>query len=147
MARPIIPIASFLMGALAAIIAFYATERIAISTMRRWLRNTIVVIFGALLALLVTYIFSVEQLTYQGTKSVAVLVGFYRPATCADCTPAMSNSECLEHTTLKAAKIKSCWGDKNINIAYLSLAVLYLAVMGGFGVLVGLYVLKPQPVP
>ena len=144
MAKPIIPIAAFLMGTLAAIIQFYATEKIRRSSIRRWAKKTIAVIFLGLLTLLVVYIFSVETVTYQGTKSVSVLVGFYRPDACPDCTPQMSNAECLEHTTLKPAKIKSCWGDKNLNIAYLTLSLLYLTVMGGFGVLVGLYVLKPS---
>jgi hypothetical protein len=143
LARPIIPIASVLMGTLAAALAFYATEKIPMATVRRWMKRTLITILGALVALLVSYIFSVIQVTYQGTKTVSVLVGFYRPTTCRDCEPWMSDEECVGHTTLKPARIRSCWGDKNINVAYLTLSLLYLVVMGSFGVAVGLYVIKP----
>lgn len=141
----VIPIASFLMGAIAAAIQFYSADGVSKARIRRMMTRTIAVTGAALLLLLVVHTFSVEHKrvrSFEETTTVSVLLGFSRSPDCQECRSSMSNVECLDYTTLNPGRIRSCWGDRNINVAFILLAVLYLTVMGGFGVMVGLVTLR-----
>lgn len=148
-ARSVVPIAAFLMGTIAASIQFYSTETLSPARMRRAMARTITTTVASLVLLLVVHTFTVERkriTNAQGATSVSILLGFSRLADCQECTPRMSNTECLDYTTLNPVRIRSCWGDRSVNLAFVLLSLLYLSVMGGFGVMVGLGILKSKPV-
>jgi hypothetical protein len=83
----------------------------------------------------------VVSIPIEDSKKISFLVGFARSANC--CPVEVSNEECIvEYVGAAPNKITSCWGDKQIQLAKLSLMFLYLLFTGAFGWLVGLIVLR-----
>lgn len=116
-----IPLSAFVMGTTSFVVPkLVASERL--------LRIGVI---GAIICLLLFVTVHIATVVHRpiagGEQTASVLVGFTRPETCRDCTPTMSDVECLEYTTLNPSRIQSCWGQGRIK---LSLAVLVLSYLG-----------------
>jgi len=137
----VIPLSAALMGAVAVVVQWYAGERLA----RRWLRRLFARTLGAavLSFILLTIIHSLVVVTLPigRHESASYVVGFTRPVKPL-CTAEISNAECIKLVTTDPAEIASFWGDRQVQLARLSLIFSYLLFTGSFGTLIGLIILR-----
>lgn len=130
------------MGVMAVAIQWYGGERLS----ARWLRRTfsiwIVGAFASLVLLMVLRAaFVIDLPTEGGRQSVAFVIGWSR---LSDCPCAQqSDALCISETlTFSPTQLERCWGARSLRLAQLLLQVNYLALLGCFGTLVGLVVLR-----
>lgn len=143
----IIPLSSFVMGVVCLIVQFLSHERLSRAYLRQLFKWSAVGVVLATVLLLVIHTLVVVQVKMPAIgqdAEIAVLLSYSRLDSCEECEPEMSDVECLSHTTLDPAKIRSCWGDRNIRIAFLILAFPYFIMTAGFGVMVGGLVLREE---
>lgn len=141
----VVPLAAFLMGVVAVGVQFYSRRRPEWSSLGSVFKKLSLLILVSIVLLLCLHVFTVEQVSVEDGEKVSVLLGVTRPNTCRECTPSMSNAECLEHTTLNPGRILSCWSEIQIKASFLGLAIIYLTILGSFGAFVGVLVLQEPP--
>lgn len=144
--KTIIPLSAFAMGVTAVVIQFRAADKITDYRLKAVFNRTLLGIILTFVALVVSHTLLVRQIRVPAADDeVAVLVGFYRPQTCVQCTPAMSDSACIvDHLSFNPTAIESCWGDVNIRLGFLVLGLSYLSLMATFGSLIG-YLMRKKP--
>lgn len=137
----VIPLSAALMGAVAVVVQWYAGERLT----RKWLRKLFARTLGAavLSFILLTIIHGLVVVTLPIGKhgSESFIVGFTRPER-HPCTAEISDAECVKLVTFDPAEIASFWGDRQVQLARLSLVFSYLLFTGSFGTLIGLIILR-----
>lgn len=141
----LIPLSSFMMGTMAVVVQYRSgSRRIVAATYERAFKRTLGVIVVSLLLLVVLYFATVARLPIDGGRdTIAVVTGVARVPTCA-CPDDYSRLQCLEEITLRPAAVESCWGSAQVAVSSAVLSLLYLFLMGGFGALIGIMMLRPQ---
>lgn len=137
-----IPIASLLMGIVAASVQFYFRPGKRTRS-GRWFAAIGVLAVVALLALTQIYAESVTIVTYEGGRlRVPYVTGFgERPQACIKCPSGVSNEECINGLPTPAL-VTTCFGESRTRHAEEALLYSYLGVMLFFGALVGFLILK-----
>lgn len=137
-----IPLASFLMGIVAASVQFYF-QLGKHKRFGKWFAASAALAVISLLALTQIYAESVTVVTYEGGRlHVPYVTGFGdRPQSCAKCPSGMSNEECIQGLPTPAL-IASCFGEARTRHAQEALLYSYLGSMLFFGALVGFLILK-----
>lgn len=128
------------MGTVAVTIQFLQNER---ATSRRRLTifaRTGIATVLVLVALFITYIFTVEQV-----GDYAVLIGWNSPA-CTQCA-GLVRSECIAEITTATKDIDRCFGATAVRLSAVALALLYMSSMSLLGALVGMLVLQNKTPP
>lgn len=139
----LLPLSSFLMGLVALAVQFYAGERIVRSRLRRRFTAGLLLLLVGLVALLGFTLALVKEVPLpvvleDGRPAVMVFIaGLWRKADCQ--CGSVSLESCMEGL---AYDVSGCWSGASIVLAKLSLALSYLALIGGFGALVGLLLLQ-----
>lgn len=140
----VIPLSSALMSIVAVIAQWYGKDRLKPQEARKLFKITLTFLTIFFVALVVTHTLVVVRVPVLGGQEIArFVVGFTRPDR-YPCTHDMSDAECIKHITLNESEIESFWGDGRIRLAKLALIVSYLTVMGSFGMLVALVLLRGQ---
>ena len=144
------PISAFVMGSLAVWIQWKARERFTHPWLRRTFRKTLWVLVACGLMFLVIQSVVVVRIRVPAVSdTVSFLVGFSRPS--SDNCASVSASTCILRLSFNPARIADHWGDRQLQIAGLSLLFSYLLTTGSFGVMIGLLLLqerlasKPSP--
>jgi hypothetical protein len=137
-----IPIASLLMGIVAAFVQFYFRPGKQ-KHLGGWFAATGAIAVAALLSLTQIYAESVTTVTYEGGRlRVPYVTGFgERPQSCSKCPPGVSNEECI-HGLATPDLVASCFGESRIRHAREALLYSYLGAMLSFGALIGFLILK-----
>jgi hypothetical protein len=138
-----IPLAAALMGIVAVCVEWYGSDRLSAAWLSRSFRRALtIVVAGLLLVVVVHTTFVVKVVIDGGRETVSFVVGWSRQPSCK-CGPELSDAQCItDVTTFNPASIDTCWGDRNVRFAKLSLILSYLVFTGGFGGLVGLATLR-----
>jgi len=138
------PPSAALMGIVAVVTEWYAGERINQKQLRRVFVRSLVASVLFLVILIVAHTLVVVQVPYYGGKdSAAFVVGFTRPDR-PPCTAEMSDAECIKNVTFDESAISSYWGDRQVQIAKLSLILPYLAMTSSFAVLIALLLIRDK---
>jgi len=143
----LIPFAAFIMTFPAVAVQFFGEDVIASTDLNRWFLWTFAFIAPLTIALYVYYSFTVTLVNFEGQKGMAAYVtGTHMLPTCP-CThqPPLQITSCIgNRITLNPAEVTDCYPAAEINPRKAILSALYMMLMLGFGMLIGLLVLKEQ---
>jgi hypothetical protein len=137
----LIPLSAFLMGIVAAAVQYYAGEGISRTHLRLWFRRSLIGLLCGFFLFIILYTALVEQVSSRNTP--LVIPWSDRLATCG-CPPTLSNLQCIKQITIAPEALASCWGSGPLKWSRLLLSVSYLLVIGGFGALIGLLLLREE---
>lgn len=139
----LLPLSSFLVGLVALAVQFYSGERIMRDRLRRRFGVGLVLLLVGLLVLLTLTSLYVEEVQPPGLpdepqpEKLIFISGLWQRADC-ECG-SVSLEKCMEGLAYDPGL---CWSDLSVGFSTLSLSLSYLAVIGGFGALVGLLLLQ-----
>jgi len=125
------------LSALAGGLAALGVSRLAVD--RRHLRAALAAPALGITLLLGLYLGFARRVRYDGTRSVAYLVGWSRSGLC-ECSG--DDAECIQAMGLDPAAIHSCWN--GVWAVEFALALSYLLTLGGAGTLAGLMTVPPK---
>lgn len=142
--KSVVPLASILMGVVAAGVQFYAGTKAMQSRSHRGLIG--MTLFAALAVVQFVIVHSLEVIPVSNPMTrttTSFVVGFgERPKTCDEvCPRKMSDSKCIEQSKLDPSEIESCWGSSRIREGNLILVLSFLLLTSSLGALVGLAIL------
>jgi hypothetical protein len=107
---------------------------------RRRLRASLAVLALGTALLLGLYLGFAVRVRYNGTQSIAYLVGWSRSGLC-EC--AGDEASCIQQMGLDSSKLRPCW--KGRWVIELALALSYLLTLGSAGTIAGLLMVQPRP--
>jgi hypothetical protein len=153
MQQNLIILSGFLLGIVAVAVQFYATKASPTAILERYFGSLLKAMLAVLLLLVVLYQTSVVSFPIEKQVSVvphrvethrySVVVGWFRANSAAcSCPPAMSAINCVEQHSIDLRMVSACW--KYLPLFELALTIPYLFLLGGFGTLVGLLLLKEE---
>lgn len=137
-----IPVSAAVKGVLAVWIQWAGFDHLTQAWLRKWFKRTLLLFLIGATAITILHIFVVVRVQFLGGKdSESFIVGFSRPVR-PPCTEDISDAECIKYLTFDPSKIESFWGDRQVRVAKLLLVLTYVMLTSGFGLLVGLLILK-----
>lgn len=140
-----IPLSSAVMGIVAVVIQWYGGDRLTTRWLRRAFGWTILFLAVMFVLLVVVHVFTVVTIPIRGgQESVSFQVGFAARPQRPPCEAGVSDAECIERLTFDSAKIASFWGDRQINLATLSMIGSYVGFTSSFGLLAGIALLRAR---
>lgn len=140
----LIPSSAFLMGVIAVGAQFYSTGKpIGHVNLGKLMRRCALLTGGGLLVLVVAYFILVARVSFTESLVIPFVVGLDRDEAC-ECSPSISDSQCIIEISANPGSIETCWGSRQIRLGELTLSLLYLGVTGAFGFLIGLVLLQEQ---
>ncbi|MEO8627105.1 MAG: hypothetical protein ABI612_03265 [Betaproteobacteria bacterium] len=144
LADTIIPFAALLMALPAIAVQFYAGDRIARAVLHRWFVRTTLLTGVLLFSVLAAYLFFVVQVPFDGGKGqAAYAIGLHQQPDSVCLEHKKSLSRCIaEELTFNPAQVEAVFPENEIRLVKLLLSMGYLALMGCFGTLIGLLVLR-----
>ena len=138
----LIPLSAFLMGLVALGIQFLHSEKVAATRIRKYFRmGFVALVLGFFLFVVLYRLFVIRVPVAGGASHAAVTVTPDRLPGCG-CDPKLSDHECARSLSLHPVALASCWGGGSLAAVELSLMISYLLLTSGFGVLIGLLILK-----
>lgn len=140
--EPLLPVSAALSGILAAAVQWYQGESLVAGRLRRLFFRTLITAAAALLLFFVVHSLVVIRVPTYGDKSTIVLKGFVRPVKYPCLEQGMSDLDCLDLVTLDEGRIKVFYGAAQMQVAGMSLSLLYLLFTSCLGLMVGLILLK-----
>ena len=139
-----IPVAAAVMGAVAVLIQWWGSDQPPIAWRKKWFKRTLFLFLIGTVVFTMLRIFVVVRVQFLGGKDAETfVVGFVRPKK-APCTEEVSDAECIKYLTFDPSRIASFWGDRQVQLAELSLILTYVALTSSFGLIVGLLLLGQQ---
>ena len=144
LADTIIPFAALFMALPAIAVQFYAGDRINRNKLQRWFALTLGLVGVLLFVVLALYLFFVVQVPFEGGKGRATYaIGFNQSADSICLERKKSLPTCIaEELTFNPARVEAVYPENEIRLVKLLLSSGYLALMGSFGLLIGLLVLR-----
>jgi len=140
----ILPLSAALMGIVAVTVEWVGFDKHSKAWQKRWFGWTLGVALTAFVSLMVVHTLVVVSVHILGGKgTVSFVVGFDRPYE-PPCTREISDAECIKLLTFEPAGIAAFWGDRAIRLSTLAIMIPYLLLMGAFGSLIGLVLLRGQ---
>ncbi len=143
MQQELIPICFFLFSTVAVAVQFQSAGVTSRATLKRRFRFALTTVLVLLLALFVLYKLFVIDVGVD--RRVLVVRGLTRSGHC-QCDPSWDDARCVRWLGINDNSIRMCWD--HLTPIELGLEVPYTILMGGFGWLVGLLLLrerKPRP--
>jgi hypothetical protein len=141
----LVALSAFFMGVVVVAVQFYSAEELSLSALRRLFAVALaIVVVGFVLFFVFHELFTTPVM--RGSKQLAFLIGPSRlPASRGcDCDENVADQTCIRGLSFKPDAIASCWEADSLRRRGLLLRLSYLLLTGGFGILVGLVVLKEE---
>jgi hypothetical protein len=145
----LIPLSAFLMGLVVVAVQFYSGESLSRARLRRRFRLSLVAIVAGFFVFVVLHQLFVVSVDYDGGRA-AFAKSWQRTERCG-CNEDpekgwqyLQDKECIRHLSFDEAAIEECWGSGRLRVVEIALAVPYLLLTSGFGVLVGLLLLTEE---
>lgn len=152
----LIPVSAFFMGMIAVVVEFASGEDIPRKVLAGKLRWSVWLFGVSLIALVGTYIFTVQYAAKAvlrdgsvATVDIAVITGTdsvpaQRLGSGCGCPEGQPASACLSEISLAPDNVRSCFGSTRITVATFALSLLYLTVTCSFAAAVGLLLLSQR---
>ena len=153
MQQNLIILSGFLLGIVAVAVQYYAFKASPTELLDRYFGLLLKLMLAVLLLLVVLYQTSVVSVPIEKQVSAipphveahryTLLVGWFRANSGAcRCPPEMTALDCVEQNSLDPRRVASCW--KYLPLFEVVLTLQYLVLLGGFGTLVGLLLLREE---
>ena len=140
----VVPFAAFIMALPAVALQFYADDRVSLKRIRRWFSIVFIVIIVAVTALYTMFTMFVIDVRVPGmSQTVRYIVGSRMAQDCPCIRLTLPIRRCIGAPgglTVATEDVESCFDEQELTTRKLALSLAYFAVMGGFGVLIGLLV-------
>ena len=153
MQQTLIILSGFLLGMVAVAVQYFAFKASPTALLDRYFGLLLKLMLAALLLLVVLYQTSVVSVpiekqvsadpTHVEAHRYTLLVGWFRANSSAcRCPPEITALDCVEQSSLDPRRVASCW--KYLPLFEVVLTLQYLFLLGGFGTLVGLLLLREE---
>jgi len=141
----LIPASMFLMGLVGVVVHFYAGQGIKMKVLNRFFLSGFAALLVTLLIFLRIYMAFVVRVESKAMgRTIAVLVGTSYDKNCDCYKRNLKRKECIKWLSFDDSLIEACWEENQIQQSGYWLAIPYLALMGGFGGLIGLVIRREE---
>jgi hypothetical protein len=149
LADTLVPFAALFMALPAIAVQFYAGVRVNRAKLHKWFGRALAFAGVMVLIVLSAYLFFVVQVPFEGGQNqAAYAIGLeqHPDSICVQKRKALAS--CIaEDLTFNPSRVEGVFPENEIRLVKLLLSVSYLALMGSFGVLIGLLVVREGAKP